>query len=232
VAFAHANTNTKGDQPLYTVSDAARYLNIPASTLHSWVGGRTFPTSNGPRRSPPVINLPVPSGNFRLSFNNLIELYVLRSLRTKHRVSLRKIRQALDYAEGHLGIKRLLIHKELQTTGGDVFLEYFGDLIDLSRSGQVALKEILKGSLKRVTWEGDLPVRLSLIVPSREERMSVYVDPRTHYGNPTVQGVETRVLAKRVDAGEEPEELARDYGLDLDSVIDAIIFESALARAA
>jgi len=229
---AHDDTKTKGDQPLYTVSDAARYLHIPVSTLHSWIGGRTFPTRNGPRRSPPVITLPEPNGNFRLSFNNLIELYVLRALRTKHSVSLRKIRQALDYAERSLGIQRLLIHKELQTTGGDVFLEYFGDLIDLSKSGQVALKEILKGSLKRVYWEGDLPVRLFLSIPSREERMSVYVDPRTHYGNPTVQGVETRILARRIDAGEEPEELASDYGLELASVIDALIFESALERAA
>lgn len=229
---AHEDMKTKGDQPLYTVSDAARYLHIPASTLHGWIGGRTFLTSSGPRRSPPVITLPEPSGNFRLSFNNLIELYVLRALRTKHSVSLRKIRQALDYAERSLGIQRLLIHKELQTTGGDVFLEYFGDLIDLSKSGQVALKEILKGSLKRVYWEGDLPVRLFLSVPSREERMSVYVDPRAHYGNPTVQGVETRILARRIDAGEEPEELASDYGLELASVIDALIFESALERAA
>ncbi len=221
-----------GDAPLYTTGEAARYLRIPASTVRAWISGRSFPTTAGTKLSPPVIRLLNREGIYRLSLNNLVELYVLRTLRTQHAVRLQDIRRALDYAERELGIERLLIHPQLKTTGGDLFIERYGQLISLNRSGQVALKEVLKNALERIEWEGSLPARLFLSVPTREERKSICVDPRIHYGRPSVGGVETRVIAARVDAGEDPRELAEDYGLPLDKVMDALVFENTLARAA
>ena len=220
------------ERPLYTVAEAARYLEIPVSTVRSWISGRRFPTSEGLKESPPVIRLPEPEGGNRLSLSNLVELYVLRTLRTQHAVRLQDIRKALDYAERELGIERLLIHPELKTTGGDLFLEYYGQLISLNRSGQLALKEVLKEALERVVWENDHPVRLFLPVPMREGHKSVFIDPRVRYGRPSVGGVETRVIAARVDAGEDPQALAEDYDLPPEAILDALVFESALARAA
>ena len=221
-----------GDAPLYTTGEAARYLRIPASTVRAWISGRSFPTTEGKKLSPPVIRIPNREGIYRLSLNNLVELYVLRTLRTQHAVRLQDIRRALDYAERELGIERLFIHPQLKTTGGDLFIERYGQLISLNRSGQVALKEVLKNALERIEWEGSLPARLFLSVPTREERKSICVDPRIHYGRPSVGGVETRVIAARVDAGEDPRELAEDYGLPFDEIMDALVFENTLARAA
>ena len=220
------------DRPLYTAAEAARFLGIPVSTVRSWIAGRSFPTQEGIKHASPVIRLPKPEGIYRLSLNNLVELYVLRTLRTQHAVRLQDIRRALDYAERELGIERLLIHPKLKTAGGDLFIEYYGQLISLSRSGQVALKEVLKDALKRVEWEKSYPVRLFLPVPTREERKSVYVDPRIRYGRPAVGGVETRVIAARVDAGENLGDLAEDYGIPPEAIMDALVFEGALARAA
>ena len=221
-----------GEKPLYGIVEAARYLGIPASTLRTWIRGRTFPKAKGAGYSPPVVQPAEEKGLYRLSFNNLIELYVLRALRTRHAVKLPDIRKALDYAEKELGIKRLLIHPKLRTTGGDLFLDYYGQLISLNRSGQLALKEVLKHALERIEWEDELPARLYLQLPTRPERRSITVDPRIRYGLPAVRGVETRVLAARVDAGESLEDVAADYGIPYEDVIDAIVFENTLARAA
>src|SRR5438105_14454888 len=94
-----ANTPELRDQPAYGLAEAARYLKVASATLHSWVAGRPYPKAGGkiarfqplihpPRRNPPV-----------LTFWNLIEAHVLRSLRTEHGVSLKAVRQALDYVQ-------------------------------------------------------------------------------------------------------------------------------------
>jgi len=92
------------DRAAYGLAEAARYLKLPAPTLRSWVAGRAYPKAKGavgqfrplihpPRKQPPV-----------LSFWNLIEAHVLRSLRTGHGVSLRDMRDALAYAERTIAI--------------------------------------------------------------------------------------------------------------------------------
>jgi hypothetical protein len=64
----------------------------------------------------------LPEGESKLlSFNNLVEAYVLRSLRHKHMVSMIDVRTALDYAFADLNIKRLLLNQELLTAAGELF---------------------------------------------------------------------------------------------------------------
>ncbi|HEX2207280.1 MAG TPA: hypothetical protein VHG93_06320 [Longimicrobium sp.] len=46
-----------------------------------------------------------------------------------------------------MGIERLLLSKNMQTAAGDIFLERFGQLVNLSRSGQLAVKELLAAHL-------------------------------------------------------------------------------------
>ena len=87
--------------PLYSVFEAARYLQIPENTLRSWVAGRTYPLRSGAsRRSEPVIELTDPA-NSRLSFSNLTEAHVLDALRRQYRVELPQIRRAVNYLREH-----------------------------------------------------------------------------------------------------------------------------------
>lgn len=72
-------------------------------------------------------------------------------------------------------------------------------------------------------------MRLFLPAPERKGRKSACVDPHIRYGKPLVGGVETRAPARCVDAGEELAELAEDYGLQPEAVMDALIFEGSLA---
>jgi uncharacterized protein (DUF433 family) len=217
--------------PAYTVADAARYLDVPPATLRSWVAGRTYPRQDGVGSFEPLI-VPADRNGNRLSFYNLVEAHVLRALRTKHAVPLRHVRPAIAYAEGAMGIQRLLLSPELQTAAGDLFVEQLGQLVNLSRSGQLAVKQLLAAHLQRVERDAAaFPIRLYPFLGAAAERdgRTVVIDPRVSFGRPTVRGsgILTRVLADRIDAGESAEELAEDYGLPVADVHAAVVFERA-----
>jgi hypothetical protein len=50
------------------------------------------------------------------------------------------VRTAVRFAEKSLHITRLLLHKDLRTHAGEVFLEKYGELLNLSASGQLAMR--------------------------------------------------------------------------------------------
>jgi hypothetical protein len=114
-------------------------LRLPAATLRSWLLGRHYPTVEGSAQFRPLIK-PALRQPPLLSFSNLIEAHVLRSLRTENGVPVKALRNALHYAEKKLGIDRLLLRPELCTEAGRVFLDRYGKLVELTASGQFALR--------------------------------------------------------------------------------------------
>ena len=116
------NTATSDrDVAAYTLAEAARYVRLPVATLRSWALGREYPTAEGGGRFPPLIR-PASPGPPLLSFANLIEAHMLRSLRTEHGVSVKALRTALAYAERALGIDRLLPAQSCALTLAGCFL--------------------------------------------------------------------------------------------------------------
>ena len=219
------------DLPLYTIGEGARYLQMAQATLRSWVKGRTYPVSDGKARSNPIISAADPVEN-RISFNNLVEAHVLRALRTRHDVSMANVRSAIRYAERQLKVKRLLISADLQTSAGDIFLEKYGSLINLSKSGQLALKRILEAYLERIERdEHELPLRLYPFVYGHvgNGAKTIVIDPLVSFGRPTISqgGISTSAIVARIDAGETVEELADDYSLAESEVEAAIVYEQA-----
>lgn len=214
--------------PIYSISEAARYVRLPAATLRSWVCGRPYSRRDGQAFFAPLIALPEPSSNL-LSFANLVEAHVLRALREEHTVSVQAVRDALQYAQNEFGIDRLLLRQELRTAAGDLFLECYGKLINLSRSGQIAMKTIWEGHLKRVEWDNnvDLPSRLYPILPDIEGSRTVVIDARIAFGRPVLKrcSVSTAVIADRIDAGEEIDDLMNDYGLTKEEIQAAVVYE-------
>jgi uncharacterized protein (DUF433 family) len=168
----------------------------------------------------------------RLSFTNIIEAHVLKALRTRHSVPVKAVRSALDYAQAQMGIERLLIRPELRTSAGELFLERYGELINLSRAGQLVMKRILEAHLERVEWDANLlPARLFPFpkVDMADVKRAVVIDPFVAFGRPTVagRGIATGTIADRVNSGESPEEVAADYGLDSEQVQEALVYELA-----
>lgn len=223
--------NDLRSKPAYTVAEAARYLKVANATLRSWVVGRPSPKTDGVGHFRPLIHPPVRNPPL-LSFSNLIEAHVLRSLRTEHGVSLKDVRQAIGHAEKVLGIKSLLLSKELRTQGGDLLLERYGELIELSASRQLAMRRLFQEHVARVEWdEKQFPIRLYPFVsgempfPDR----SIAIDPTIAFGRPVVVrlSIGTGTIADRIDAGEQARDIAADYGLDLTEVEQAVLYERA-----
>ena len=217
--------------PAYGLTEAARYLHIPAATLRSWLVGRTYPRQDGLSSFEPLIKA-TGTGTLRLSFVNLVEAHVLRALRTQHGIPISHVRQALDYAERELGIQRLLLSKELLTSAGELFLEHYGQLINLSRSGQLAIKKVLEAHLRRVERDDrSIPIRLYPFLSTEAEdgRRPVVIDPQVSFGRPMLAGagVTTAAIAQRIDAGESVADLALDYGITPEQVEEAVVFENA-----
>jgi uncharacterized protein (DUF433 family) len=219
------------DQPAYSVAEAARYLKVAPATLRAWVDGRRYPTESGIAHSSALIH-PADKCPSMLSFWNLIEAHVLRSLRTDHGVSMDKLRKAIGYAQKALQIDRLLLSPELRTDAGRMLLERYGQLIDLSASGQIAMRRMFNEHLARVDWDDwKFPVRLypfassGMPVPHRP----IAIDPHVAFGRPVLasRGITTTAIAARIDAGESAAELSADYDLTESEIEEAVLYERA-----
>lgn len=211
----------------YTVAEAAHYIRIPPQTLRAWVAGQSYGQHSG---RPPFHALITAQqyAPIRLSFNNLIEAYTLRALRTKHGVSIEAAREAIDFAERAFVLDRLFLCPELRTGAGELFLMKYGEFVNLNRSGQMAIAKLLKDHLKRIELDDlNLPVRLYPV--DTDTNKTIVIDPRIAFGRPVIarRGISTTAILDRVNAGESEEEIAQDYGLDHTEVEEAIVYEQA-----
>lgn len=227
------NTFDKSDlrhQPAYTLAEAARYLKLPQATLRAWTVGRDYPVAEGQGRFKALIR-PARGKPPLLSFFNLIEAHVLRALRTEHGVSIKALRNSIAYAERTLKIDRLLLREDLRTHGGKVLLDHYGQLIELSASGQIAIRRALEDHLARVEWDQwKFPVRLyPYPTAALDGQRPIAIDAHIAFGRPVLvaHGISTRAIAERLDAGESVADLAADYHLTPADIEQAALYERA-----
>lgn len=217
-------------QPAYTVAEAARYLKLPQATLRTWVLGRDYPVAEGQGRFRALIK-PARGKPPLLSFYNLIEAHVLRALRTEHGVSIKALRDSITYAQRTLRIDRLLLSEDLRTHGGRVLLDHYGHLIELSASGQIAIRKALEDHLARVEWDQwKFPVRLyPYPTAAMDGRRPIAIDAQVAFGRPVLvaPGVSTHAIAERLDAGESVADLAADYDVTPADIEQAALYERA-----
>ena len=229
--MAKSNPSDIRAQPAYTLAEAARYLKVAPATLRAWFLGRDYPKGSSTVHSKPLIR-PARNPPPTLSFWNLIEAHVLRSLRTDHGVKMDALRRAIHYAEQHLGIDRLLLSPELRAHAGALLLEQYGRLIDLSASGQVAMRHMFTAHLARVEWdEWKFPVRLYPATATEvlTAAKPIAIDPQIAFGRPILaaKGIKTSTIVERIDAGESATALAEDYDLTPEQIEEAVLYERA-----
>lgn len=212
--------------PSYSIAEAAHYLLIPRATVRSWVAGRPYPTKSGKRFFRPVIERPS-EAKALLSFVNLVEAHVLDAIRREHEIRLDKIRSAIQYLQTEFGSPHPLADYRFATDGLDLFVEKYGHLINVSQSGQLAIKELLQAYLRRIDRDAvGFAVRLYPFTRKRQwdEPKAVVIDPYVSFGRPVLAGtgIPTSIVAERYKAGESVEQLADDYGrapLDIEEAI-------------
>ncbi|MGH8676434.1 MAG: DUF433 domain-containing protein [Burkholderiales bacterium] len=224
--------------PAYTLAEAAHYLRLPPSTVRAWcVGQRYFDARRNPRLFSPVIEIADRKAK-GLSFINLVELFVLAAIRRKYEVGLPQVRQAVAYLKRKFPTPHPLADHEFQTNGVDLFAEKFGELLNLSREGQVEMKELLRAHLRCVQRDpAGVPIKLYLIPRNprlditKRERGAVVIDPRFGFGRPVLDGtgIRTDVVVERFSAGEPLDALAEDYGRPKEDLEEVLRCELPLA---
>lgn len=222
------------DVAAYSIPEVARYLDVPRATLRYWTAVQ--PAKRGTKRIRPVIET-ADAADRLLSFRNVIEVHVLDALRRCHRVPLQRVRIAVEYLRDRLHTEHPLADPSLQTDGIDLFVEKYGSLINISRAGQTAMRDVLVAHLRRIERDRHgVPARLFPFTRKHDldEPRVVVMDPRVQFGRPVLvsTGIPTSVIAERYKAGESIAELARDYRRDRTEIEEAIRCELRLAEAA
>lgn len=213
--------------PAYTVAEAAHYLGVPKSTLRAWFAGQ--------QKFRAVIR-PADPKRLGLSFSNLVEAYVLAAIRRKHHIGLPTIRRGLKFLTERLGSKRPLLEQQFATKGVDLYVE-LGQIINVSRDGQIEMAELIRSYLERVERDPrGVPIKLYPFMRSQplgDQPRTIVIDPEVSFGRPVLAGtgIPTAVLAEQFDAGDDVRDLAKEYGASEEAISDAIRCEFRLKAA-
>jgi uncharacterized protein (DUF433 family) len=204
---------------MYRLAEAAGLLRVPASTLRSWTKGQDYKRRGERRRFLPPI--PLAAGQELLTFYNLVEAFVLSSMRRDHNVELAVVRRSVDFVREKLGEPRSLLTKDFYTDGVSLLVEEWGRLVDASQEGQVAMREVVETLLKRIDRDTrGLVARLYPWRKSVDEERVIEIDPSRALGRAVLvgTGISSDVLRARHRAGDMVEQLAKDYVIDKDKV--------------
>lgn len=223
------------DTPLYTVPEAARYLDVPVSTLTTWTHGyRRKPVGRREVVGAPVLTA-LPRSGFRspvIPFVGLAEGLVLTAMR-RSGVPLQRIRPALDRLDEQFGMAHALASQRLYTDGAEVVFDYAETTDDpaaaraarelvVIRSGQRVFNEIVAAYLQRLEFSADGYVRL-IRLPAYEVA-DVVVDLVRGFGQPifTRGGARVEDALALFRAGEPLEVVAEEYGVPHEQLEDAV----------
>lgn len=211
-------TRVSGDlreYPRYSTEEAARYLKIPESTLKAWVRGY----KRRGKRHPAVLQIADPQRGL-LSFFNLAEAYVLRFARNRG-VRLDRIRLAMEYIRQRSPQDRFpLLRRDLATYGNSMFIRELGIPLNASSHGQYGIYSVLKQHLRGIKRGTDgMPKELHPLMNKQ-----IAINPLYSSGEPIVAGtgIMVSILVARSGAGDDPDEIARDYGIRRATIEQAI----------
>ncbi len=221
--------------PLYTVTEAARYLDVPASTLATWTHGyRRQPAGRREIIGAPVLTaLPKIGGRGPvIPFIGLAEGLVLTAMR-RSGVPLQRIRPALARLEEQIGLAHALASRRLYTDGAEVLFDYAetGDDPDAARAArelvvvrnnQRVFNEIVEAYLRRLDFGDDGYARL-IQLPAYEVA-DVIVDPTRGFGQPIFArgGARLEDALALFRAGEPLDVVAEEYGVPREHLEDAL----------
>jgi uncharacterized protein (DUF433 family)/DNA-binding transcriptional MerR regulator len=215
------------DVPLYTVAEAARLLDVPASTLATWAKGyERFPQRAKPVRGAPIITA-VPASRLEPSipFVGLVEGQVVAALR-RAGVSLQHIRRAVDVLNDEIGVAHALASKRLYTDGARVLYDYAereaNDELAVVVTQQRVFAPVVREYLERITYGAD-GLATRVVVPMTQRRV-VEVDPTRSFGQPIFirGGIRVEDVVDRWKAGDALAAVAEDFGIPIEDVEDVL----------
>lgn len=196
-----------------TPAETASYLEIPPSTLVSWLKSKAA--------GAPLVHQvePVRGGQPSVPFIAVAEAHVLRSLRSLG-LRMSEIKDAAAAVRDAFDTPYGLVSKRIATDGVDIFVEHgWGDL-RRARDGQVPIHEVVSDHLRYLSWEPGDDFPSSLRLRQYPTSVPVVIDPRFGHGLPVVAA--NRVAVKAItdlwEAGETVEDIAYDYDMTPEQV--------------
>jgi len=213
------------ETPVYGVGEAAQYLRVPLNTLRYWV--------QGAGAVPPLIRLPEPN---RLSFANLLEAYMLSSMRNIYDVRIPRVRKALINLAKYVQHKHPLIEQAFETDRRDLFIEHLGKKLNLSKDEQILIPGVMELYLERIERDprGLFKLFPFVIQPKANEAERLLISPTVGFGKPVIpyRGSSTAVVVSRFNARESIGDLATEYGVTPKQIEEAIRWEQRTAAVA
>ncbi|WP_406269721.1 DUF433 domain-containing protein [Streptomyces sp. NBC_00191] len=206
---------------LLTPTETSSYLEIPSSTLTSWLKG----TAAG---APLVHQVePARKGQPSVPFIAVAEAHVLRSLRSLG-LRMSEIREAAAAVRNAFDTPYGLVSKRIATDGVDIFVEHGLRDLRRARDGQAPIHEVVSDYLRYLTWDADDDFPSSLRLRQYPDSVPVVIDPRFGRGLPVIAA--NRVPVKAVtdlwEAGESVEDIAYEFDMSaeqVDSLCDAVV---------
>jgi uncharacterized protein (DUF433 family) len=217
--------------PLYTQAEAARYVDMPASTFRTWAQGYQRKGRDGSLiQGDALITYIPPRGpsDLTVPFIALAESMFLSALR-KAGIPLQQIRPALTLVQNKIGVAHALASRQLYVLGSQLLWEVYeeGDLDDDSRralivlkDGQYVFREVVERYMKSVEYApDDYAARVRL--PGYEVA-GIMVDPEINFGHPffVATGTPMYAVLSRLRAGEPRRQVADDFELAEDEVAE------------
>ncbi len=218
--------------PAYQVAEASRLTGAKRQTIASWFRA---PANQGHHATRPVPLLTPKAARKPISFLQLIEVAVVARFRTLG-VPLQRIRKAKAYLSDVFKTEYPFVVHRLKTEGAHVYKGYENQgrlaggslLIVADRRGQLTWPELIAGRLEEFDYRAD---GFATRWFPRGRSVPVIVDPRYSFGAPVLKDsyIATWALNGRLDAGESPSSVARDFGISEREVEIAVEFERAAA---
>lgn len=171
--------NFKFGLGVYTLAEAALYSRTSVRTLERWFLGN----SSGERVFSPIHS----DGQKTISFLDFVQALAIRDLRRIHKLSLHKIRFALQKAEQDYGITDLFARKHSTFLfDKDIFIFPEGSGLPVQISGkqadQIALK-IVEPYLKDISYDATSGLAQTYQAFKFGE-VTISMNPQKHFGEP------------------------------------------------
>lgn len=226
------------DVPLYTLTEASKYLVVPRATLATWADGyERWPAGASMVKGESIVTAFAQQrqGYARLPFVGVAEAYVLNAFR-RAGVPMQRIRPSIAWLIKNVGT-HALASEDLFTDGAEVLWRFAqesgpGSADDevvrgliVPRSGQYVFKDIVEHYLKQITFGDDKFA--TLIRLPRYGDADVVLDPLRGYGQPVFDrsGAKVSDALGPLQAGATFQAVADDYGVteaELRVALDAI----------
>lgn len=222
--------------PLYTQTEAARYLDMAPSTFRAWARGyrNRFPDRPDVVGEPMITSIGAPTSTRpSIPFIGLAEGVFLAALRRAD-MPMQRIRPALELVRERLGVDYALASRKLFVSGAELLYEVTDDLggrdrqdakkkLIVLRDGQYVFREVVERHMKQIRYDEDdgAGYAASLTLPGYEVA-DLSVRPGINFGRPyfTKTGTPLHVVRGQLRAGETPEDIAYDFDIPSDEVAE------------